>query len=661
MGYTSSPYQTAEKIYREAEYKYAIEKLDELPDEIFVPLFSQWAKDNRYIPEGVSDWYGWFDPDLTPHLVEILDRLHPDDPHKIIIVLKSVQSALTTTVAENAIGAYIRYRLGSILFVTSTKHIADIRGSANIDTLIDNSKLAKYLKPFSDRNKKKNKDTTLYKEFVGNLQLMITSYGSPADSKTNKFNLVVLDEMDETGIEFKDLGDTFGVYKSRTLGVIDYKMLLLSTAKNAKKSNIWKNYLLGDQREFNIPCPKCGKKQILKLKRKDETYGLTFKRERDKKTGTLILIPETIKYICMICGEDFHESDKGWFMKNGVWIPTVVPEDRDKTSYHVTGFLSPFLAWQRICQEYINTHFGEDIPKFKNFTIDILGNAWLNVKKSVGWEILKDKAEDYIMGEVPEGKLITIDGVEVYTGPLLIYAGADIHLDRIELHVVGYGYDYERWTVDYQIFYGDTRKISDPVWLALHNFVNQKRYKICSKDVAIGMCGVDCGYDPRKSDKRNKDYKGKAHIVYEFVSRRTTNFMAVMGNPDDKAMGILKESRISDDKTTLTKRYLLSVSILKESIMNTIENRFGYGTIHVPKYTMINDVKTEIPDDWYQQFLSERYQEKSTKSGDYEWYAFHRNEVLDTFNYSETGYSFNNISSWTNEDYSNYYFLIMED
>lgn len=234
-------------------------------------------------------------------------------------------------------------------------------------------------------------------------------------------------------------------------------------------------------------------------------------------------------------------------------------------------------------------------------------------------------------------------------------------MDRIELHVVGYGYDYERWTVDYQIFYGDTRKISDPVWLALHNFVNQKRYKICSKDVAIGMCGVDCGYDPRKSDKRNKDYKGKAHIVYEFVSRRTTNFMAVMGNPDDKAMGILKESRISDDKTTLTKRYLLSVSILKESIMNTIENRFGYGTIHVPKYVMVNDVKTEIPNDWYRQFLSERYQEKSNKSGEYEWHAFYRNEVLDTFNYSETGYSFNNISSWTNEDYSNYYYLLMED
>ena len=45
-------------------------------------------------------------------------------------------------------------------------------------------------------------------------------------------------------------------------------------------------------------------------------------------------------------------------------------------------------------------------------------------------------------------------------------------------------------------------------------------------------------------------------------------YIAVMGTPDEKAMGIIKEMRISDDKTSLTKRYMVSVSLLKESIMN---------------------------------------------------------------------------------------------
>lgn len=656
-----SPFRTAEDIFTTSQIDYAIGKLDDLPDEIFVPLFSKWAAENRYIPEGVSDWYGYFDPENTPHLIEILDRLHPDDKCKVVIVLKSVQSFLTTTVAENAIGAYIRYRLGSILFVTSTKNIAKIRGNANIDTLIDNSKLAQYLSPFSSRNGKGSGDTTFYKEFIGNLQLMMTSYGSPADSKSNKFNFIVLDEIDEAKIQLKDLGNTVDLYKARTLGTIDYKMLLLSSSKNAKKSNIWINYLTGDQREYNIPCRKCGEKQVLVLKRKDKKFGLTFKREEDPLTHSKVLISDTIKYICMHCGEDFYESDKQWFMKNGIWIPTAVPEDPERTSYHVTGFLSPSLLWTEICQGYINSRFGKDVPKFKSFTIDIIGNPWLDVKKSVDWEVLKNKAEDYSMGEVPEGRIINVEGVDIYHGPILFYGGVDVQGDRLELHVVGYGYNYEKWTIDYQVFYGDTKNINDPCWLALHNYIIQKRFKVCGKDIAIGKCAIDCGYDPRKAAKRSKDYKGKAHIVYEFVSRRTAKFVAVMGNPDDRAIGMIKDSRINDDKTTLTKRYMVSVSALKEQLMNTVENRFGYGTLHVPKYTKINNESIELPDDWYKQFLSERYQEKDKKSGEYEWHAFYRNEVLDTFNYTEACYAIDNVSSWSNQDWSDYYYLLMED
>lgn len=661
MGDTSTAYLTAESVYEEAQIDYALDKLEELPDELFVPLFSAWANKNRYIPEGISDWSGWFDIALTPHLKEILDRLHPDDPVRIVTVLKSVQSALTTTVAENAIGAYIRYRLGSILFVTSTKNIGNIRGSANIDTLIDNSGLGKYLMPFSNRNNRKNKDNTLYKEFIGNLQLMITSYQSIADAKTNKFNLIVEDELDEAPAELKDQGDTEEILKGRTFGVIDYKILQLSTSKRANKSRIWKNYFLGDQRKYNVPCPVCGENQVLVLKSKKDNFGLTFDRETDKKTGKKTLIPESIRYISATCGHEWRESKKRYVMKNGVWIATAVPEDIERTSYHCPGLISSFLPWRRICQGFINTRFGNDLLKFKDFTINTLGNPWLDVKKAVDWKVLKERAEDYCMGEVPSGEMKNINGIEIYTGALLIYGGTDVHIDRLELHVVGFGYNGEKWTIDYKVFYGNTKDLNDPCWLALHNYVYNTEFKVCGKSVIMGICAIDCGYDPRKADKRDKDYNNKAHVVYEFVSKRSDRFVAVMGTPDEKAIGIIKEGRIHDDKTTLTKRYMVAVSLLKDSIMNIIENRVGYNTIHVPRYNIVEGEKVELPDDWYMQFLSEQYKEDPKKPGKYGWYAFHRNEVLDTFNYAWAASAVNNISSWTDENWRDYYLSILED
>jgi phage terminase large subunit GpA-like protein len=654
---------TFETIYEEAQQIKAMQFLEELPEEINVPLFSEWAEENRYIPPGVSDFYGPFDPMVTPHLIEPLNRLHPDDPCTHVSMMKSVQSANTTTIAENALGAYIRYKLGSILFLTSTKGIGNIRGSANIDTLIDNSNLAEYVKPMSNRTGRKTKDNSMYKEFDGGIKLLISSYKSIGDLKSNTWHLIIRDEWDEAGAELKDQGDIAGIIEGRTKGIRNFKILDISTPSRMETSRIYKSFMEGDQREYFLPCPLCGEKQILILKGKGEDYGLTFTREKDEH-GNKILIPETVRYICQFCKKDFYESKKQWMLENGIWIPQAIPTNKKKHSYHSSGLIAPetFLSWERICQDFIDTDFGQDILKMKDFTINDLGNPWAAVKKTSKWQLLKNRAEEYSLGEIPGGKRINISGISLFDGPIIFFSGVDVQGDRLECLTVGFGINGEKWIVDQNIFYGNTAVIDDPCWLALHDYIYHKSYKVLNVEITITLCAIDAGWDPRNPDKRKKDYLGKSNIVYEFVAPRQDKFIAVMGNPSEKVVGILQESRVSDPNSLLKKRYMVSVSILKEMIMSVVENTEGYNCIHIPKWNLIDGEKTQLSDEFYQQFLSERYQEDPKKPGNYKWIKVrNRNEVLDTFIYAIAAANFKNVTNWTYETWSAYYTALLEE
>jgi len=474
--------------------------------------------------------------------------------------------------------------------------------------------------------------------------------------KSNTFHFIFNDEFDEMKAELKGQGDTYEIIKGRTMGLRRFKILNVSTPSQMATSRIYKAFKAGDQRYFHAPCPHCGEGQILELKRSGQDHGLTFTREKHQASGNLILIPETVRYICKQCGKDFQESKKQWMLENGIWKPSVVPEDRNQASFHVSGLMSPemFLSWERICQQFINADFGQDLLKFKDFTINYLGKPWANVQKAIPWEDLKNRAEDYTYGEPPEGELKRVGEIDVYFGPLILTAGVDVQGDRLEIHVVGFGVGMEKWSVDYKIFYGNPEHIDDPCWEALNDYVYGHTFRIAGEDIVISMTAVDTGYDPRKA--KGKDHGGQMqHIVHEFVALRTDRFVAIMGIDEEKTLDVVKEARIHGT-STLKKRYNIAVSLIKDVIVNTVELFGGPRAIHFPKYTkpIEGGKRREIHDDHYKQFLSERFQEiGASKFG---WVKIHnRNEVFDTFIYAIGAAYILNIQGYNVERWSIYY------
>ena len=640
---------TAEQIYREKQLDYFDSIIDAIPEEIIIPLFSEWARDNRTIPAGVSDYDGPFKPEIVPHLMYILDLLHPDNPATHVYFMANAQSGKTVSILENAIGAIIRYMLGSILYVTSTQDSVKVRGAINIDTLIDNSGLADYVKPASGRRKNVTGDQGDFKQFAGGLKLRMTSYNTISAMKSDSYNYIFEDELDEAKAELKDQGDIEGILEGRTKGKAagNYKIFGLSTPTRMETSRIYRNFLRGDQNKLHLPCPLCGEYQELILKPRGGEYGLTFRAEKDKGNGKKVVVPESIHYICQHCRGEFRESKKSWMLRNFKWIPQN-PGAGDKIrTFHASGLSAPeiMLSWERICFDFADAGFGEDLLKFKDFTINDLGWPWAGVQKQAGWEKVKEKAEENCLGEVPKGHVVQIDGQEVYKGPLVLYSGCDVQGDRLELGVFGFGYDMEIWQVDKQIFYGNTAQLSSACYKQLHDWVYTHAYEICGKKRTIALCAIDAGYNNKKLE-RIKDFADKARIIYNFVGRRQDKFRAVKGQGHEKGSELFTPARVNDAKNPLKTVYNLYVSSIKEIIMNRITQAEDFGALHFPKYKKDPaGNKIERPDEDWKRLISERYQELEPKK--YGWKKIHeRNEDWDTLIYAYAAAEFDGVSSW---------------
>jgi len=644
-----SNFLTADEIIQKSSLLKLHRAIDNISESGFVPLAQDWAEENRMIPPEVSpEWYGQFSINDVPQYAELLAAQHPDNPVTSTTLMKSVQGAGTTSFMENVIGHWLKYMLGSVVVFTSSKGMAKMKSSSSIDPLIDHGGLAGNVSPISSRkSSKKSGDTSLYKEFLGGCKLLMTSYQSIGDMKSLAFNLLCMDEWDEAPHQLKGQGDVDKIINGRTMATKMSKRIYLSTPTNMDTSRVFKKYNQGDQRQFYVPCPICEGFQVLTMNSRKRNYGLSFNTIIDPVLQTKVLDENSVRYKCQHCKGEFYDEQKMDITINGQWRPTwkesnFKPKSQNHRSYKSPGFVSKYLTWAKICQEFIDTDYGRDYEATKTFTNNIYAEPHAHIDKAYPWKSLKERAEPYRLGEPPENC------------GLLCYAGVDVQGDRLELAVIAVGPRMEKWIIDYRVFYGDTKNVYDSSWDSLAAYVLTTVYEVDKTKVKITKCAVDSNWDPKmKAGKRN--WQTKDHTVYQFVAMYPDVFIAVYGAGEKKSADIITSVRIKIDKNSkfcpLHVRYEIAVGKVKDLIFNNIDQGSGPGTLHIPKYERPEggiDINVAIPDSFYQMLMSERYQEIS--SGVYGWKKIQeRNEVLDLVVYAIAACYLDNIHTLSPE------------
>lgn len=611
-----------------------------------IPSVKEWAENNRYLPAGTTERPGLWDARFVPYTVEIQECLHPDNPARVISIIKSTQSVMTTTI-ENAIGHSIKYGLHNILYVISDLDMAKLRSRGAIDVLIDFCGLSDHIKPITKReNQRKTPDTILYKEFSGGHRLLMTSYNSIAKLKSFSWDFIIMDELIEAPFEISDQGDPETIIEARGKTIRDLKVVKLSTPSASGACRIYKAFRSGDQREYMIPCPRCGGFQFLEFMKESRAWGLYGDYEFDKR-GKGSLSPGTARYKCKLCEKDFYEHERDMFMPcrevGGLayWEPQGTAQDSRDRSYHISAMMSPMTEWANIVTDYLKADMGKKLQDYKNFVITNEGWHFENDKRLILWDEIKGRAENYERGKVP-------------AGPFIITAGVDVHKNRLICQLVAWGPGMEAWTFDHEEFFGQTADINSPAWLNLKAWCGRffAVPSLGGAEFAVSCAAVDISYNPNKdSTLTDNNLRTEVNAAVLFCKQNEGFFIPVKGVADDmKSTGFtVAQKRHSAYDTSF---YLVDVSAVKDEIIHNIDKTEGPGAVHFCK---------SFEDEYFKEFCSEVYGEdpQTGRVGYYKVYP--RNERWDTFVYAAAAAKINKLDTWDNDRWAELKHALLEE
>ncbi|WP_375683768.1 phage terminase large subunit family protein [Bartonella sp. AP285QHHD] len=478
---------------------------------------SQWADKNRYLSTVTSAEPGLWRTIRTPYLREIMDNLSVYDPTETTVVMKGAQIGMSEA-ALNFCGYAIHHSPGPALYVMPTVETAKKLSKSRLDPMISASPaLSERIAPARARD---SGNTMFSKEFYGGT-LMITGANSAAGLRSSPIRYLVLDEVDAYPLNVDNEGDPVTIAEKRTSAFIQRKIFKLSTPTHRDTSRIAKDFVLGDQRYYNVPCDACGTLQ-----------PIVWSQIKWQKGA-----PEKAVFVCAHCGHEHAEHRKSTLMaeENGAcWIATQESSKPRLRSYHISALYSPWLTWGDCAREFLRAK--EDPALLQVFINTVLGEPWEDkTGEVVDPDSLYAKREDYPLA--PEQSVV-------------LTAGIDVQNDRLELEVVGWGRSEESWHIDYQVILGDPSSFE--VWDQLDEYLAKRwphpGYK---EGIRITAACIDTG-------------GGHTQAVYNYVRpREGRRIWGIKGQAGWRAVWPRRPSKNNKGQINL---YIVGVDAAKDII-----------------------------------------------------------------------------------------------
>lgn len=546
---------------------------------------SQWADNKRQLPKESTAEAGQWRTSRFPFLREIMDELSPQSPTQQIKVIKGTQVG-GTEVGNNFLLSTIDQNPRSILLLLPTESLMkkhrEMKLKPSIEAMPDLNKKIKRGKTKSDIGDNDKMS------FSGG-SLIFGHSGSTANYRSLSFPYICLDDVDAFPLDVNAEGSPMELAKKRADTFADRKIYINSTPTVAGESNIELEFEESDQREYFMPCPECN--QMIYFKH--ESFYIPYDKETYQLNGD-------VKYVCEHCGSMIDEFRKTWMMdeKNGAkWIP-LNPGHAHK-GYRIPSFLSPvgFLSWNEIYTEWVEAQKlmkrGND-TKLKTWTNTRAGRVWEQQFEKLEVDFLLEKREEYEY-EVPNGVLILI-------------AAVDTQDNRLELEVVGFGENDEKWAIDRQQFLGDPAQLD--VWKKLDDYIFDTTFTHQDGEMKIYATGIDSGGNKTK------------YVMNYCKNRLSKRVYALKGAKSlDAPLISARDANKSKYKTPF---YMVGVKQTKDDVFGSLKiNVPGASYHHFPK----DDIKYN--EEYFNQLLAER-----KVNGRWEKIAGRRNEAFDINGYA---------------------------
>ena len=493
---------------------------------------SDWADSNRQISPEASAEFGQWRTDRAPYQREIMNAIS-DESIERVIVMSSAQVGKTEIIL-NVIGYYVDKEPSPILVLQPTLEMGEAFSKDRLAPMIrDTPCLTGKIK---DPRARDSGNTLLHKTFPGG-HITIAGANSPAGLASRPIRILLCDEVDRYPESAGTEGDPVSLAIKRTQNFWNRKIVIVSTPTIKGISRIEKEYQSSSQEEWTLPCPECGKYNIL-----------SFDNLRYKD-----LFEPVMK--CVHCGKEFNERQWKSGSLEGQW-EVMNPEVENIRGFHLNALASPWVSWKSIISQYEEGK-RKGSENMKVFVNTVLGSPYEVNESGINADELMSRCEEY-KAELPDGVLV-------------ITAGVDVQDDRLECEVVGWGLGRESWSIDYKIIYGDPGQLT--TWRELDDYVGRAWHYEDGESLLLSCVCIDSA--GHYTDE-----------VYRYCKDRTKrNIFAIVGRGTFGLPGVSNPSRTNRYKLPL---FRLGVSTLKGILHQQLSiNKPGPGYCHYP----IDDVK----------------------------------------------------------------------
>ena len=521
------------------------------------------------------------------------------EPGVSTITLMCCTQLLKTAVLENVFGFFAHLHPCPILLLQPKDEAAEQFSKERITPMV---RATPALREIVGSAKTRDADETLtYKAFPGGF-LALAGAGSPDNLARRPIRVLLADEVDKYPVTRE--GDPISLAEERqaTFGSTSLSIRACSPTVE-DESRIAASEADSDQRRASVACPHCGHRQFL-------DFFEHVEWDKAGAPGHEQHQPKTARIHCEACGVGWSEGERLNALQTIRWHQTRpfeccgqrhVPLDAYGRAWRNggdAGAIETVWDWWAGDRWAVyrarcpgcgswgvdNAHAGFQASKLyspwqKDRPADIaakwlkatghddLEQAWWNTQmglphrprsgKEVRLERLASRGEVW-SAEVP-------DGVGVLT------VGADVQDDRVELEVVGWGWDEESWSIDDHVIEGDPD--SSLVWDEVDKHLRRIWYRADGRGFEIMAACIDSGGHHTQK-------------VYEFAKARLgRRVWAVKG---ESARGGQRSPVWPTKKPTRrTKSSYRPVIVGVNAAKDTIRNRLaietpGPGYMHFP-------------------------------------------------------------------------------
>jgi phage terminase large subunit GpA-like protein len=507
-----------------------------------------------------------------------------------VVVAKAAQVAYTDGIVNNTCGFYIDQDPGPILVVMPTLELAEAWSKDRLAPMLRDTPVLS-VKVSDPRSQSEN--TIRQKVFPGG-RITVIGANAPAGLSARPIRIVVGDEIDRWPLSAGMEGDPLALAAKRQQTFWNRKTLIGSTPVKKDTSVIWREYLASDQRRYFVPCHACEHMQTLRWEQvRWDKRGAD--EEPDPKFGEHK--PESAHYVCEHCGSIWNDGERHAAIRNGEW--RAARPTQDTAGFHVPGFLSPWLSLEDIVREFLTAR--NDPQLLQVWVNTVLGEPWESDVEKIESTGLIGRGENYTRDTIPDEAVVLV-------------AGVDVQVNRIEVQVLAFGPNEECWVVAYDTIRGDPQQKG--VWDELDEHLRESFHTDIGRELRIRATCIDSGGHTM------------AQVMAYARVRSAQRIYAIKGADGPRPIWPRQESR---SKKNAGKVFIVGVDTAKDAIYGRLMiARPGPGRIHFP-------IGSPFDQSYFDQLTSEQVTTKRVNGKPRRVWVLpkgRRNEALDTFVYA---------------------------